>query len=229
MSHLAAVPCGEREGETLRRQSWRIRGHSPPFAANTAAVSAAASYRRTLATNAHARPFSRPCNLRSLLFSLRSARTPALARVCSRTRSRRRSTASLAFPGCSLPPFQLPSCPFDEGSSALGAKHTPPLNTRALIGPPQPPLSKRSSFIFPLAVSAGHDANAARSLRFQKRQAATADDSTSRATLPLGLGADCLRLLRGLARAESLEQIASPTVRFEKPCTTDVTCDHGVC
>jgi hypothetical protein len=49
-------------------------------------------------------------------------------------------------------------------------------------------------------------------VRFQKRQAATADDSTSRATLPLGLGADCLRLLRGLARAESLEQIASPTV-----------------
>jgi hypothetical protein len=43
-------------------------------------------------------------------------------------------------------------------------------------------------------------------VRFQKRQAPAADDSPSCAPLPDGRGADLIRLLRGLARAESLHQ-----------------------
>lgn len=64
------------------------------------------------------------------------------------------------LPGCSLA-FSCPQCPFDEGSKALGAKHAPPLNTRALIGPLQPrPLEAASTahgFIFPPPSSPARD------------------------------------------------------------------------
>jgi len=85
--------------------------------------------------------------------------------------------------------------------TALGAVHV------------SPKILQLASFCFVESCASCHTRQSLPPVRFQKRQVAPADDSTSRATLPLplGLGADCLRLPRGLARAESLEQITTPT------------------
>jgi hypothetical protein len=95
------------------------QGRSPPFATNTAAVSAAASYRRTLATSTHARPFQRLAVTHGVSFSaFRSGRTLPLVRVGSRTLRSLLHHHNQTGPGCPLafppPPFQLISDAFDE-------------------------------------------------------------------------------------------------------------------